>query len=98
MSSANDTALLSVSDGFTLFAYGDHRIRFKTPARLKRYLAVKQWDAGYLVADAEYDGVADPVEEYAATICTSRRIASSSACMFTRAMPVLPRWGLPSSS
>lgn len=64
MSSANDTALLSVSDGFTLFAYGDHRIRFKTPARLKRYLAVKQWDAGYLVADAEYDGVADPVEEY----------------------------------
>lgn len=64
MSSAKGTALLSVSDGFTLFAYGDHRIRFKTPARLKRYLAVKQWDAGYLVADAEYDGVAYPVEEY----------------------------------
>lgn len=64
MSSAKGTALLSVSDGFTLFVYGDHRIRFKTPARLKRYLAVKQWDAGYLVADAEYDGVAGPVEEY----------------------------------
>ena len=66
MSHVNDasTATLSSTDGFTVFAYGDHLIRFKTPVRLKRYLAVKQWDAGYLVVDAEYEGMAAPVEEY----------------------------------
>ena len=58
------TATLSSTDGCTAFTYGNHRIRFKTPTRLKRYLAVKQWDAGYLVVDAEYDGMAAPVEEY----------------------------------
>ena len=39
------------------------RIRFRTPNRLERYLDVKEWDDGYLVVTARYEGLPD-TEEY----------------------------------
>lgn len=61
---ASQTATLCCHDGITSFSRGDRTIRFRTPKKLERYLRVTTWDNGYLVADAQYDGVSDPVEEY----------------------------------
>lgn len=63
-SSAPFTAFLSHDGSYTSFSFGPYIIRFRTSSNLKRYLDVKVWDAGYLVVDAEYDGVTNPVEEY----------------------------------
>ena len=58
------TAHLSCSEGYTAFEYAGTCVRFRTPRALRRYLRVREWDRGYLVADVEYDGQPAPVEEY----------------------------------
>ncbi|KFI93957.1 hypothetical protein BSTEL_2101 [Bifidobacterium stellenboschense] len=61
----NDTAYLSAENGFTVFEYGGHRIRFRAPYSLERYTDIKQWDDdGYLVVDAKYKHNALSEEEY----------------------------------
>lgn len=57
-------AVLNLDGEFTSFAYGPHVIRFRTSPKLREYRRVKQWDAGYLVVDARYDGIEGDVEEY----------------------------------
>lgn len=57
-------AFLGNEGCFTVFSYGPHVVRFRTPRNLNRYLRVKEWDEGYLVVDADYQGEASPVEEY----------------------------------
>ena len=47
----------------TSFRYGDYNIRFRTPSILKRYTEVKEWDKGYLVVMADYEGIGI-IEEY----------------------------------
>lgn len=58
------TAYLGCRDGYTSFSFGAYVIRFRTPRRLERYLSVRTWDNGYLVVDAEYEGMEAPIEEY----------------------------------
>ncbi len=41
----------------TSFRYGGYNIRFRTPSILKRYTEVKEWDKGYLVVMADYEGI-----------------------------------------
>ena len=41
----------------TSFEFGNYNIRFRTPSRLKRYTDVKEWDNGYIVVMADYDGI-----------------------------------------
>lgn len=57
-------AQLSSCGDMTCFSYGDQEIRFRTSPRLVRYLSVKSWDAGYIVCEAQYEGLSSPVEEY----------------------------------
>ena len=57
-------ARLSSSGDMTFFSYGGCDVRFRTSSRLVRYLCVTGWDAGYLVCQAQYAGLASPVEEY----------------------------------
>ena len=57
-------ALLSSRDGFTVFRFGKHTIRFRTPNSLERYTEIKEWDNGYLVVMAKYSHNAVPEEEY----------------------------------
>lgn len=57
-------ALLSNRDGFTVFQYGQHTIRFRAPYSLERYTEIKQWDNGYLVVMAKYAHNSKPEEEY----------------------------------
>lgn len=56
-------ALLSNQGDMTSFRYGNSNIRFRTPKRLKRYTEVKEWDNGYIVVMADYEGWGE-TEEY----------------------------------
>ena len=49
-------ALLSNNGDMTSFRYGNSNIRFRAPRRLKRYVDVKEWDNGYIVVMADYEG------------------------------------------
>ena len=57
-------ALLSNQDGFTVFRFGKHTIRFRAPYSLERYTEIKEWDNGYLVVMAKYRHLTEPEEEY----------------------------------
>ena len=57
-------AILSSSDGYTIFRYADYTIRFAAPYSLERYITVKEWDAGYIVAMTKYRHNDEPEEEY----------------------------------
>ena len=60
----NGLATLSSSEGFTVFSYGGHTIRFRTSPYLERYTGVKEWDNGYLVTMAKYSTLPEEEEEY----------------------------------
>ena len=62
--SSSSCAVLSCDGPYTSFSFGGHDFRFRTPKNLVRYVDVREWNKGYLVANAEYDGYPDPVEEY----------------------------------
>lgn len=59
-----DIAFLSSSDGFTVFQYGKHTIRFRAPYSLECYTEIKKWDKGYLVVMAKYVHNEMSEEEY----------------------------------
>lgn len=61
---SSSCAVLSCDGPYTSFSFGGHEIRFRTPKTLVRYVDVREWDKGYLVVNAEYDGCPDPVEEF----------------------------------
>ena len=56
-------ALLSNYGDMTSFRYGNNNIRFRSPKCLKRYTEVKEWDNGYIVVMADYEGLGE-TEEY----------------------------------
>lgn len=59
----NDYAILTSDGNFTIFEYNNEKIRFATSKRLEKYTKVVEWDYGYLVVMAKYQGM-DEVEEY----------------------------------
>ena len=61
---AGNQATLSNQDGYTVFQFGKHTIRFRAPYSLERYTEIKEWDNGYLVVMAKYSHNANPEEEY----------------------------------
>ena len=62
MANTNE-AILSNKEDMTSFKFGNYNIRFRTPSRLKRYTDVNEWDNGYIVVMADYDGIGI-TEEY----------------------------------
>ena len=58
-----EAAILSSQKGYTIFQYNGHTIRFKTSARLERYTKILEWNQGYLVVMAKYQGLKE-MEEY----------------------------------
>ena len=62
MANMNEATLSNKGD-MTSFTFGNYNIRFRTPSRLKRYTEVKEWDNGYIVVMADYDGIGI-IEEY----------------------------------
>lgn len=58
----NDEAVLSNDNRFTSFTYNNRVIRFKTSSKLERYTKIIEWNKGYIVVMAVYNGV--EMEEY----------------------------------
>ena len=56
-------ATLSNDKSFTSFRFNGHNIRFRTSPRLERYTRIVEWNHGYLVVMAKYEGH-DEEEEY----------------------------------
>ena len=61
--SVTQQATLSSEGNMTSFKYGNYNIRVRTPSRLKRYTEIKEWDNGYIVVTADYEGIG-LTEEY----------------------------------
>ena len=59
----NDEAILSSYNNFTSFEFRGHVIRFKTSSRLERYTEIIEWNKGYIVVMAKYQGL-EIEEEY----------------------------------
>lgn len=60
----SDTAVLSNTNGYSVFEFGDYSIRFAAPYSLENYESVKTWDNGYLVVMAKYKHNQEAEEEY----------------------------------
>ena len=56
-------AILSNDRIFTSFMFNGHNIRFRTSPRLERYTKIVEWDNGYIVVMAKYEGCEEE-EEY----------------------------------
>ena len=59
----NNEAILTNDKEFTSFMFDGHNIRFRTSSRLERYSKVIEWDHGYIVVMAKYEGCEEE-EEY----------------------------------
>ena len=57
-------AYLSNEGQYTIFSFGETRLKFIAPYSLERYESVVQWDKGYLVVMAKYAHNNDLEEEY----------------------------------
>ncbi len=60
----NDKAYLSNDGQYTIFSFGNNRLKFIAPYSLERYDSVVQWDNGYLVVMAKYAHNKELEEEY----------------------------------
>lgn len=60
----NDKAYLSNEGQYTIFSYGDNRLKFIAPYSLEKYESVVHWDNGYLVVMAKYAHNKESEEEY----------------------------------
>lgn len=58
------TAYLSNEGRYTVFRYGDERLKFIGPYSLERYSKVKEWDNGYIVVMTKYAHKEEEQEEY----------------------------------
>ena len=61
---ATEIATLSSEGAYTLFSFAGHRLKFRAPKCLRRYLGVRKWEDGYLEVDADYGRGVGVVEEY----------------------------------
>ena len=59
----SNEAVLSSDKMFTSFRFNEHNIRFRTSPRLERYTRIIEWDNGYIVVMAKYEGHEEE-EEY----------------------------------
>ena len=59
----NNCAILTNDDTYTIFEFNGQKIRFVTSKKLEKYTKIIEWDNGYLVVMAKYQGIPQ-VEEY----------------------------------
>ena len=59
----SNCALLTNDDTYTIFEFNGQKIRFVTSKNLEKYTKIIEWDNGYLVVMAKYQGIPE-VEEY----------------------------------
>lgn len=60
----NHTATISNAENYTIFQFGESRLKFAAPYSLEYYDSVVQWKHGYLVVMAKYQHQKQLEEEY----------------------------------
>lgn len=60
----DDCAKLSNDLNYTLFSFGNTRLKFAAPYSLQKYESVVSWNNGYLVVMAKYAHNKEAEEEY----------------------------------
>lgn len=58
------TAFLSSEGRYTIFRFGNDRLKFIGPYSLVKYISIKEWDAGYIVVMTKYSHSEEAIEEY----------------------------------
>ena len=64
INSNEHTAYLGNEGRYTIFRFGDQRLKFVGPYSLEKYTDIVEWDHGYLVVKAKYSHNRQPIEEY----------------------------------
>lgn len=64
MEYSKGTAYLGNEGRYSVFIYGEERLKFIAPYSLEKYIDVLEWDKGYLVVMAKYAHNEYPEEEY----------------------------------
>lgn len=59
----NDVAYLSNEGKYSFFRCGKYTFKFRTSERLVKYVAVKEWDDGYIVVDCLHEKLG-VIEDY----------------------------------
>lgn len=59
----NNTAYLSNEGKYSFFRFGKYTFKFRTSEKLVKYVAVKEWDNGYIVVDCLHE-ILGVVEDY----------------------------------
>ena len=59
-----DTAYLSNEGCYTIFTFGDNRIKFIAPYSLEYYKKILKWDNGYIEVLTKYSHSEELEEEY----------------------------------
>lgn len=59
----NSTAYLCNDGEYTIFSFGNLKLKFLTSKNLEKYINVKEWDKGYLVVTKKNIGKAEQ-EDY----------------------------------
>lgn len=64
MTDADHTAFLSSEGRYTIFRFGDDRLKIIAPPPLERYSKVVEWRHGYIAVMAKYAHNNADIEEY----------------------------------
>ena len=64
MSNAAHTAYLSSEGRYTIFRFGDERLKIIAPPPLERYKKVVEWNHGYIAVMTKYAHNSADIEEY----------------------------------
>lgn len=59
----NNCTILTNDGDYTVFEFNGQMIRFVTSQKLEKYTKIIEWNNGYLVVMAKYQGIPE-VEEY----------------------------------
>lgn len=64
LSMANENAYLSNEGCYTIFTFGENRLKFISPYSLQYYKKVLKWDNGYIEVLTKYAHQDELIEEY----------------------------------
>ena len=70
MSDAAHTAYLSSEGRYTIFRFGDERLKIIAPPPLERYNRIVEWNHGYIAVMTRYAHNSSDIEEYIDLVST----------------------------
>ena len=78
----NSTAYLYNDGEYSIFSFGNVKLKFLTSKNLEKYINVKEWDNGYLVVTKKNIGKSEQEDYYGQTV--SRNFLQNSKTFIKR--------------